>query len=164
VLSQDRFLDHWPTQNNLENVVSVDLFNIRERDLQDQVLRAMTVSWGDRRRLTYAWRLRHLLKYNADRQRLAADSLMFLIISFTVLATACSVIYTHFTSDGRTDTLPEYGREVLVRLNIILPVVVTVLRGVYAYLDPMLKYWLFKNAAIRYESTRDRERPPQLLP
>ena len=122
---------------------------MREQELKDQILRAMTVSWGDRKRITYAWRLRHLFKYNADRQRFAADALMLLIILFTVLATACSVIYTHFSTDDNARLLPEYGRQALIKLNIILPVVVTVLQGVYAYLDPTLKYRLFKNAAIR---------------
>ena len=43
-------------------------------------------------------------------------------------------------------------QDALVKLNIILPVGVTVLRGVYAYLDPLVKYWSLKYAAIRTES------------
>ena len=174
----DGLIDNWPEQNDLENVVTIDLFTMSAESLQDQVVRAMNVQQGEKRRISYAWRLCHQFHYNAHLQHQYADYLMFSIIALTFLATLVSVFYAYFTSAnvppisaGTKNCCPIshqskcflifllfqlfmflVSQDVLVKLNIVLPVGVTVLRGVYAYLDPLVKYWSLKYAAIRTES------------
>ena len=94
----DGLIDNWPEQNDLENVVTIDLFTMSEESLQDQVVRAMNVQQGEKRRISYAWRLCHQFHYNAHLQHRYADFLMLSIILLTFLATAVSVIYAYFTS------------------------------------------------------------------
>ena len=71
---------------------------------------------AEKKRLTYAWRLHHLLSYNAHWQRLYADILQALIIVLTVLATITSVIYSYLSSKAVNYELSSYYDDVLTKV------------------------------------------------
>lgn len=110
-------------------------------------------------------RFRHLLSHNAQRQRIVADILEFLVIIFTLSATCAAVIYQFLTTsnacssgeDDITDDSPQTcgishdGRNALLKLNLILPLLATVFRGISASLNPLAKWGVLKVGAIRAE-------------
>jgi hypothetical protein len=55
--------------------------------------------------LQYAWRLRHLLDYNANRQKHFSDLLQSLCILFTALSTLAAVVYGHLLFIGEDHML-----------------------------------------------------------
>lgn len=110
---------------------------------------------AENRRITYAWRLRHLLAYNAAREQIKSDTLQFLITLLTLLSTVAAVFHTYVTSIDTTRVNFEEGstgREVLLKLTLLLPLATTVLRGINATLNPVAKQAVLKFAAIRVES------------
>ena len=103
------------------------------------------------RRLTYAWRLRHLLRYNSNIQNKRADVLRFLIIFFTLSAVCASVLFSYYAPcDANSND--DMKINVLSRLNLILPLIITVLRGIFAALGPSSKALVLEVASIRIES------------
>ena len=83
------------------------------------------------RRLTYAWRLRYMLNYNSQIQKFRADTLRMLIIIFTFIAVLVAVLYSRAVDSTvpPSDLSSAYSINVLTRLNLIVPLVITVLRG-----------------------------------
>mmetsp|Transcript_9349 Transcript_9349/g.9165 ORF Transcript_9349/g.9165 Transcript_9349/m.9165 type:complete len:487 (+) Transcript_9349:1001-2461(+) len=105
------------------------------------------------RRLTYAWRLRHLLGYNAERQKAYSDILQALQVLFTMLSTLAAVVHSYMLQigaiSGGTGVADGYG---FVALNLLLPLAVTVLRGLIATLSPLSKYSILYGTAMKVES------------
>lgn len=151
------------------------MFNTSEEKLQDQLTKTMSVVFegivelggasAENRRLTYAWRLRQLLSYNAARQRVVSDFLEFLIILFTLFSTCAACFYTFSTtkticsSDGSSNNsssdqcpISQIGNDILNKLNLILPLLATVFRGISASLNPLQKWSVLKIGAIRGKS------------
>ena len=104
------------------------------------------------RRLTYAWRLRHLLRYNSGIQNKRADVLRFLIIFFTLAAVCASVLFSYYAPCDANSSNDDMKINVLSRLNLILPLIITVLRGIFAALGPSSKALVLEVASIRIES------------
>jgi hypothetical protein len=83
------------------------MFNTSEEKLQDQLTKTMSVVFegvaelggqaAEDRRLTYAWRMRHLLLFNSERHKFRADVLQFLIIIFTLLAVCSAVLFSYYS-------------------------------------------------------------------
>jgi hypothetical protein len=164
----DVMLENWPSRYKGrgevdDNVVVIDIFTCSEERLQDMLTRTMSMindrgneeiggRPAEKKRLTQAWKTVHLLRYNAKWQRRYADILQGLTISLTFAAILTSVVYSHFRSQrlyeangNSSPLLPEYD-SLLRGLNIILPLAVTVFRGVYAFLNPLAKYTALKSA------------------
>ena len=171
----DVLLENWPAKCRVsgevdDNIVIIDIFTCSEEKLQDQLTRTMmTINdagiedeiggrQAEKKRLTQAWRMSHLLRYNARWQKRYADLLQGAIISLTFFAIITSVVYSHYTSlqtyrdNGGVPVLTPQWESVLVNLNLILPLAVTVFRGIFAFMNPSAKYLAFKTAAIRVES------------
>lgn len=162
----DRFI---PT-----SVLQIDMFNTTEERLQDQLTKTMSVVFegvvemggasGETRRLTYAWRLRHLCKYNAARQKLMADVLEFFILIFTLASTLVSVMYTFVTSSSCSDpndpstcapnraTTTSQQIDILLKLNLGLPLIATIFRGLFATINPLAKFAVLQVGSIKCES------------
>jgi hypothetical protein len=97
------FMENFPASYNPLSVLAIDMFTMTEEKLQDQLTKTMSVAFEgmvemggaalETRRLTYAWRLRHLLDYNAFRQKQFSDLLQSLCILFTALSTLAAVVY-----------------------------------------------------------------------
>lgn len=97
------FMENFPASYNPLSVLAIDMFSMTEEKLQDQLTKTMSVAFEgmvemggaalETRRLTYAWRLRHLLDYNASRQKQFSDLLQSLCILFTALSTLAAVVY-----------------------------------------------------------------------
>jgi len=113
--------------------------------------------------LTYAWRLRQLLAFNALRQRFLADILEFLAILFTFCSTLAATIYIYFSTavvcgpDAISDIsdvchLSDNVFDVVLNLNLILPLLATVIRGISSSLNPLAKWGILKISAIKIES------------
>ena len=163
------YTENFPDRYNPASVLQIDMFNTSEEKLQDQLTKTMSVVFegvvelggasAENRRLTYAWRIRHLFAYNASRQKVLSDVLQALIIMFSLISTIIAVIYTYLKTQDCANTSvntyfnsPDKTYQVLLVLNLLLPLTVTILRGFFASLDPLVKYALLKMAAIRIES------------
>ena len=161
-------IENFPDRYNPASVLQIDMFNTSEEKLQDQLTKTMSVVFegmvelggasGENRRLTYAWRLRHLLSYNAARQALIADVLEFLVIIFTFLSVVVAVMYTYATTIDACDSnvqatcnLSADFRTVLNHLNLIFPLAATVFRGMFASLNPLAKWAVLKVGAVKVE-------------
>ena len=111
---------------------------------------------AESRRLTYAWRLRHLLTHNSTRQRFLADVLQALIIFFTLAATVAAVLFLYFRQVPLDPPSPyginASGNTSLLKLNLLLPLAATILRGVQASINPSAKWAVLKIAAMKVES------------
>jgi hypothetical protein len=158
-------IENFPDRYNPASVLQIDMFNTSEEKLQDQLTKTMSVVFegvaemggqsAENRRLTYAWRLRHLMDYNAHRQKLMADVLYILVLVFTFLTTVAAIVYGFYyaqvDSCGNNDEL-KLPLAILGKLNLLLPLVATILRGILAALNPMAKYSVLKLASIKIES------------
>jgi hypothetical protein len=87
--------------------------------------------------------------------------LQFLIILFTLLSVCSAVLFSYYSLPknqpaGNTDdtNLSNQSEQlkVLSKLNLILPLIATVLRGIYAALNPATKASLLKLGSIKVES------------
>lgn len=161
-------IENFPDRYNPASVLQIDMFNTSEEKLQDQLTKTMSVVFegvvelggasAESRRLTYAWRMRHLFAYNASRQKLLSDILQALIILFSLISTITAVSYTYMNSQdcslstGSFFSSSNKSYQSLLMLNLLLPLTVTILRGFFASLDPLTKYAILKMAAIRIES------------
>ena len=166
-------IENFPDRYNPASVLLIDMFNTSEEKLQDQLTKTMSIVFegivelggasAESRRLTYAWRLRHLLAYNADRQKRVADILEFLVILFTFGSTLVAVLYTFYTTDvvcgggedyslkNGTCDLSDTSLEILQKLCLVLPLLATIFRGISAALNPMAKWSILKIGEIKTE-------------
>ena len=135
------------------------MFTTSEERLQDQLTKTMSVvlegaaelggQSAESRRLTYAWRLRHLLLHNSKRHQLIADCFRFLVIIFAFLSSSVAVLFNYFTIND--DSLHEMIA-VLNLLTFILPLVNTFFNGIFAALNPSVKASILKASAIKIEN------------
>jgi hypothetical protein len=95
--------------------------------------------------------MRHLLLYNAAIQKTRADYLWAGIVIFTLLATVSPIVYLFMELTQPAYYVNSSGSETLVRLNLLLPLVATVLRGAFAALNPVAKWGALKLAATQVE-------------
>ena len=166
-------IENFPDRYNPSSILRIDMFNTSEEKLQDQLTKTMSVVFegvvelggasAESRRLTYAWRLRHLLSYNAKRQKWLANILQAFIILFSLISTIAAVTYTYYAQVEGINLIGSSGgsifsstgskeMQVLLTLNLLLPLAVTILRGFYANLNPMAKYGVLKMGEIRVET------------
>jgi len=153
-------IENFPDRYNPGSILLIDMFNTSEEKLQDQLTKTMSVVFegvvemggqsAESRRLTFAWRLAHLLSYNASRQKLIADVLQVLIIILTLCSTVAACTYTYFRQ--YPNSTPPLAYAVLVPLNLLIPLAVTILRGFSASLNPLTKFAALKMSAIKVES------------
>lgn len=94
---------------------------------------------------------RHLLLFNSKRQRLIATILQILIIMFTLFTVCVAVLYNYY-SQRKTSSSQVSTIQVLLKLNLILPLVTTVFRGVNSAMSPSTKAVLLKKTSIKIES------------
>jgi hypothetical protein len=106
---------------------------------------------AESRRLTYAWRLRHLLLFNGARHKLVADILQVLIILFAFASTSAAVMYSYYNTNNCDDSWREYV-EFIETLAFILPLVNTLFNGMFASLNPAGKSAILRLAATKVES------------
>ena len=154
---------------NVASVFAVDMFLTSEDEVQDRITQTMAVVFesayelggnvSEMKRLTYAWRLRQKFVFNAWLFKLESDVLMMFITLLTMLSTISAVLYTYFgMNDDRGTVLFDSEEKqllamlILLRANLLLPLVATIFRGIYASVSPMLKYVALKNAAVQLES------------
>jgi len=88
-----------------------------------------------------------------------SDTLQIMVIVFSLVNTIIAVLYTYMNPCLGTSGSSSFNAsgssssyQVLLILNLLLPLAVTILRGFFASLDPMGKYAILKMAAIRIES------------
>ena len=157
-------LENWPSLFNEDSVFIVDMFSTTEDELQDKVTQTMGVVFGpqhevgghmsESKRITYAWRSRAKYLYNARVFKNHSDILNALLVIFTFLSTASAVVYTFLLynehiefNHSRTFVLA-----VLLKANLLLPLVATLLRGFISAFNPLVKYIALKNAAVKIEA------------
>lgn len=162
-------LENWPDRFNTSSVFAVDMFLTSEDEVQDRITQTMAVVFesayelggnvSEQKRLTYAWRVRQKFVFNAFLFKLESDLLMIFITLLTMLSTISAVLYTWFgmTSNAgnslfNSDEQQILAEMILLRANLLLPLLATILRGIYASVSPMLKYVALKNAAVQLES------------
>jgi hypothetical protein len=90
-------IENWPDRFNETSVFVLDMFKHTEDDMQDFLTQTLAIAFeggnalgdvsADNKRLTYAWRLRYKLLYNASRFHFQSDILMLLFILFTLFST-----------------------------------------------------------------------------
>ncbi len=109
---------------------------------------------AENRRLTYAWHLRSLVLYNAKRQKRLGDIFQLFIIIFTFLAVTAAVLYSYFlTQKYKTGSgLNTFISSILLKLNLLLPLVATIFQGINSTLNPLSKSSILKMAAVKIES------------
>ena len=95
--------------------------------------------------------MRHLLLYNASIQKKRADYLWAGIVIFTLLATISPIVYLFMELTQPSYYVNSSGSDTLVKLNLLLPLVATVLRGTFAALNPLTKWGALKLAATQVE-------------
>ena len=151
-------IENFPDRYNPASVLQIDMFHTSEERLQDQLTKTMSVVFegvielggqtAESRRLTYAWRLKHLLAFNAFRQKLISDVLQALITLLSLGSTAAACLYVYYTTLGSTS---QSTVDTLLKVNLMLPLAVTVSRGVFATLNPQAKAVVLESSAIRLE-------------
>jgi hypothetical protein len=103
--------------------------------------------------------MRHLLYFNAKRQRRFSDILQVCLILLTMFCTCAAVAYTYMQSTGLVST--DQGQSALAQLasvyglaalNLVLPLAVSVLRAMIAALTPQSKYAVLMSSSIKVES------------
>lgn len=160
-------IENWPDRFNETSVCILDMFKHTEDDLQDSLTQTLAVAFegvnalgdltADNKRLTYAWRLRYKLMHNARKFHFQSNTLMFWFVLFTLFSTWVAVLYTFVQTSGNTIKLLTPGRlrlvkEVLLKANLLLPLVATIIRGIFSILSPLNKYNVLKDAAAQIES------------
>jgi len=137
----------------------MDMFTTSEERLQDQLTKTMSVvlegaaelggQSTESRRLTYAWRLRHLLLHNSKRYELIADCLKFFVIFFSFLSTSTAVLFNYFSIYDKS------LHKIIAIFNLltfILPLVNTFFNGIFAALNPSVIASILKSSAIKIET------------
>lgn len=155
------FLENFPSKYNPASVLQIDLFGTTEEMVQDKLTATLAVAFdslstelgqkaSEVKRLTYAWRLRHKLKYNAIKQETFADLCQILMTFFTLCATLAAVVLTYLqVSDPNLNYDTVYA---LTKLNLVLPLAITIVRGVYAAMDPYGKFTALSLGYVYVES------------
>lgn len=163
-------VENFPDRFNPQSVFIVDMFSTTEDDVQDQITKTMAVVFeaeyelggleSERKRLSYAWRIRAKFIFNAGIFKILSDALMLLIICFTMGATVSAVLYSYFSLNPkpfpRTPPGNPYDYEwclaFLANANLLLPLIATVIRGIYSAVNPYNKYAALKNASVMIET------------
>jgi len=151
-------IENFPRAYNPTSVLVIDMFNTSEEKLQDQLTKTMSVvteggssdgQSAESKRLTYAWRLRHLLLHNAKKHKLYADVLRFLTIFFAFLSTVSAVLCTYFNV-----TYPDDERTIYIfnLLTFLLPLVNTIFNGLFAAFNPLVKAMILIVSSSKIES------------
>jgi len=167
---------NWPDRFNPSSLLVIDMWDDTIESLQDSLTKSMSsVSelnmdrGGEEKRLSYAWKLRQLFMYNAVLQKFYADTLNFFVIVLSLWTTIVAVIYTFVSSapvssssglfadavgfSGFTSAKSqERAFSTIFALNICLPLIITVLRGLIAAFEPQVKYHQLHMAAVKLES------------
>lgn len=156
-------LENWPDRFSEASVFVVDTFLTTEDDVQDRITQTMGVvfesahelggSISEQKRLTYAWRVRHKFLFNANLYKFISDLLYLLITLLTMFCTMSAVIYSYIQiyPDQLTSSMYANTEVYLAALNLVLPLVTTIVRGIYASVSPLLKYVALKNACVQVE-------------
>lgn len=155
--------DNFPADWKEGSVLVVDMFTMSEEDLQDKLTKTMSSSFegvaelggqsAENRRLTYAWRLRMKLNYNAKKQKLTSDLLQALIIILSFAAVCSSVFYMYCNlSEPLPPSKNALAIRILLALNLLLPLTVTILRGISASMNPLKKWKTLSDNASKVES------------
>lgn len=159
--------ENWPDGFNETSVFTLDMFGHSEDDMQDYLTKTMAVAFEgggdmgssatDNKRLTFAWRLRYKLLYNAARFHRQSNVLMFWFTVITLLSTWAAVLYTYVLLQGDEETLgmekyDELALDILLKANMLLPLIATVLRGIFSVVSPLNKYNVLKDGAAAIES------------
>ena len=152
-------IENFPDRYNPASVLQIDMFTTSEERLQDQLTKTMSVVFegaselggqsSESRRLTYAWRLRYLMKYNARRYRFISDVLQILIIFFAFTSTVSAVLFNFFNI---FDIGGPLYQSIFNKLTFILPLVNTLFTGIFAALNPAVKAGVLDHSAIKIES------------
>lgn len=157
-------IENFPDRYNPSTILRIDMFRTSEERLQDQLTKTMAVVFegvaelggqsAETRRLTYAWRLTHNLAYNAKWQRRIADIMNAMMILITVAATCTAVLYTFLqqTTNAERNMWRILALDVLLKLNLLLPLAGTITRGFYAALNPLSKWSALSVAKVMVES------------
>lgn len=161
-------IENFPDRFNETSVFVLDMFKHSEEDLQDYLTQTLAVAFegsgasgelsADNKRLTYAWKLRYKLLHNAHRFQWQSDVLMFWFTFFTLCATWTAVLYTfmilrgdslnsHITTERKDMIL-----EILLKSNLLLPLVAALFRSVFSILNPENKFNILRDAAAKIES------------
>jgi hypothetical protein len=158
-------IEHFPENYNSSSVLVIDMFNISEDKLQDQLTKTMSVAFegvsdlggqgSEVKRLTYAWRLRHNLVYNASKQKMLSHILNIATIVLTLLSVFQATIITYMEVNPPSvyDDPDVKSRitSIMYTINLVLPLGITFLRGIQAALNPMRKWAAMKQAAVKVE-------------
>lgn len=155
-------IENFPESYKPSLVLQIDMFNTTEEKLQDSLTKTMVTAFessselggqmAETRRLTYAWRLRQILNYNAQKQKLLADFFQLLIIVGTFVAICVSVIFMHLSLQPTCDIDCEKAKNVLLICNLLIPLFVTIIRGVNSAMNPYKKWNTLKSSALSIES------------
>jgi hypothetical protein len=135
------------------------MFNFSEDKIHDHVAKTMSIVFeggqsAESRRITYAWRLRHLLLYNANRQETIANTLQLLYLIFALLSTVAAVMYIYFSwinIEVKSFYSGSMGMHALSLLTLLLPLCATILRGIYTIMNPATKKATLRRGALRVE-------------
>lgn len=158
-------IENLPDNFNETSVYVLDMFEQTEDEIQDYLTQTMAVAFEgaqesggastDQKRLTYAWRLRHKLLYNADKFAAQSDFLMFWFIFFTLLSTWVAVVYTYFQlskSSIVSESMDKLINDLLLKANLLAPLIATIIRGIFSILNPQVKNNALRDAAATIEA------------
>ena len=167
---------NWPDRFNQSSLLIIDMWDDTIESLQDSLTKSMSSiselnmdRGGEEKRLSYAWKLRQLFMHNAVLQKFYADTLNFFVIVLSLSTTIVAVIYTFVSSSPVSSSSGLFADAVgfsgftsaknqerafstILALNICLPLIITVLRGLIAAFEPQVKYHQLHMAAVKLES------------
>ena len=169
----NKLIENWPDRYNKQSVFCIDMFETPEDEVQDRLtLTVGVVSGGDyelggvaseQKRISYAWRCRQKFLYNAFIYLVIADMLQILLALFILFSTLAATFYT-FTAFAfyNPDRFPPGLKPLsaskykdvmtpLLLINIVVPLIGTVIRGITAAISPYMKYVALTNACVRIE-------------
>jgi hypothetical protein len=108
---------------------------------------------SESKRLTFAWRTRAKYLLNARSFKMKSDILNALLVLFTLLSTVSAVVYTflYYNEHIELNGTRGYVVPMLLKANLLLPLVATLLRGMISVFNPTMKYMALKNAAAKVE-------------
>jgi hypothetical protein len=156
-------LENWPDRFSEASIFIVDTFHTTEDDVQDRITQTMGVvfesahelggSVSEQKRLTYAWRLRHKFLYNANIYKFISDVLMILITLLGFASVLSAVLYSAFAINPNWNSVSFDQTQMILQFgNLLLPLLATIVRGIFASVSPMLKYVALQNACVQVES------------
>jgi len=158
------FIENFPDNFNEASVYVMDMFEHSEDEIQDRLTQTMAVAFegtkeagagSDFKRVAYAWRLRYKLLFNAKKFRFQSDFLTTLVTIFILLSTWTAVLYTYFDTQSQpliNQDTDEYIMYMLLQCNLLMPLVATIIKGIFSILNPLTKCNALKDAAASIES------------